>query len=593
MPRFLTPSGLYVWVPGVYTRVNAVVNTPGALPEFLVPFLVGDGPIGIPYNVASLQRTHESYSWYAYRGTKNAVQENNGRASNLGIAMGYAKKHGLPGTYVVCASPLTRLAVIATSTAKAVDQMTVYPRLFGTPPGHTKIQITSGGALLIRGVKHFSMLTANAASTATRIYVTDNSWAVPGMSVEVGDNSTVNAAKVVLLTGEELTSTGQKNYWIEFTAAIGAALTTALYGLACFYDLDNDETATGITTAGAFFNYLHNTSKLLDAVVVTATYNAALAMDPVATATPIKDVTAWQSVTDGTSPASTSTDHDAIITLLDGGQYAAFALAEGKLPRAFCILSSSSTVHNSWGDWALTMRSDRGIAVSITTGGTWGDVDLSVSNDTNPTYRAANLNNQNVAIFGGGAEFRAAYLSTAPAVWALRVRGGIGHNLTWDELKFTSWETAWDEWNSGELTTLTRKGVITYAIRLAGGPPAYVVNQGLSTLQNNVNAWNDDDDTTCLVMQRDAADAVDAAMADAFGGRVGTDGVSTAGIAVKGRRKAEQLVQKGWLVDGSFSINSILLDATGNGYNVDWNGRTPPSVDFIGSTFNLLVGDDE
>jgi len=56
------------------------------------------------------------------------------------------------------------------------------------------------------------------------------------------------------------------------------------------------------------------------------------------------------------------------------------------------------------------------------------------------------------------------------------------------------------------------------------------------------------------------------------------------------RRRAEKsLIRRGYILE--FIISSIVKDETGNGYLVDWSARLPDTVDFIGVTTKILIGE--
>src|SRR3990172_8147379 len=139
MPAFLDPTGRTRYVPGVYTQTEVVSDLPGPLPEFHVPMIAGDAEWGIPYNVATLQETHEDFAPYRKVGTTSGVQAEFGRDSDLATAARFAKRHGLPTAFYIAANALTRASVIATS-AGPISQATVYHRKFGVPGGHVKLK---------------------------------------------------------------------------------------------------------------------------------------------------------------------------------------------------------------------------------------------------------------------------------------------------------------------------------------------------------------------------------------------------------------------------------------------------------------------
>jgi len=304
----------------------------------------------------------------------------------------------------------------------------------------------------------------------------------------------------------------------------------------------------------------------------------------------IKDVAAaWTGTTAGTSPAVSSGDHTAFIEDLDDAEWDNFLARHQIIPQAFLVVDSSSTNQGSWRDWAVTKRAE-GYPVSITAGCAWGDTVIDAGNDTAPEFRSAALNSQDVMLCAGGLDRLAAYLSFAPAVFGRRIEGGIGHNLTNDDLVYSEVEKRWDERVSGHLTKLHKFGVVTYRMR-GSRPYRYVISQGLSTLQNNSAAWNEGSDDTCLVMQRDLADYIDRVLKEDLDGKqLGADKVTPATISAVIFRKAQVLKERRGLIT-DFTINSVTLDASGNGYNVEWAVKLPTTTDFITCTTQILVGE--
>lgn len=591
MPFITDPNGKTQYVPGVYTAQRVVSNLPGAAPQFLVPVLLGGGPEGHPYNAdASKQVQEASYTPFKLVATSAAAKDYFGEDSDIGVAMSWAKKHGLPYAYVANMGALTRAAVIVTSTGP-ITQFTLYPRSWGAPANHIKIKATSGTAFEFTPIKHYSMLTANIASGDTRLFIKDNSWVRVGMTITLADNVTTNVTKTVLGVGFEYTSTGQKKPYVDITATAGSAFTTANYGMLLEYDDANVESSGVLTNAQALVDWVNNSSKLFIAVKA-GTFSNPAALIAVASATVLKDIAAWSTVTKGTSPAPTSSDYTSFVALMEATAWDLFVQQEGVLPQAFYVADSSSTIHATMRDWAIDKRAE-GHPISVTTGGAWGDVVLSAGNDTDPLYRANALNSQDVMLCAGGLDRVAAYLSLGPAVWGRRIDGGLGHNLTNDSLLYSEVEKQWDERVSLNLTNLHRRGVVSY--RLGEASKRYVISQGLSTLQGQgATAWNEGTNDTPLVMQRDLADFIDRTLReDLDGSQVGADRVSPETLAAVIVRRAQRTLEpRGYIAKGSFRITSIALNEGGTGYDVVWSVRLPTTTDFITATTSILIGEE-
>jgi hypothetical protein len=587
MPSITTPQGRKAYVPGVYSGFDVVSDLPGALPDFQVPVVVGEAEEGYPFDVRGSQEAHENLSPWTLRGTSSGTRTFFGSDSDMAVGFGYSKKHGLPQAYCVAINSLTRAKVIATSTGP-INQMTVMSQKYGAPGGWNKVRFASG-VFEVTPVRNYSRLTANTLITSTRIYVRDNSWIQVDTDVIVGSNAVAAITRTVTAVGTDLDAAGQVLYWVEFDSAIGTALGTAGYALVLEYDETGKETSpTFIAGQGQLLlDWLQNESEFLNGTKHAA-FTGALPI-AIATATPLKDITTWGTVTAGTTPSATSTNHTDFIALLDSSETDLFALERQSIHQAFLILDGSSTVHGSWRDWAIAKRGE-GYAVSVITGARWGDIVVGAGDDTDPLFRAATLNSQDVACCAGGLDRLDAYLSFAPAVFGRRIERGIPHNLTNDDLLYSEIEVQWDERNAGELTALHRGGVLVYRLSNQNSI-RYRISQGLATLQQNSNSWNEVTDDTPLLMQRDLADFIDRILKlDLDERQVGADRVTADTVAAVVVRRAQQSLLRRGLIE-EFKITSITLNESGTGFDVAWSVRLPVTTDFITMTTTILIGE--
>lgn len=585
-------DGILRYIPDAYEKTKVESSLPGPLPQFHVPILLGAGWAGHPYDVESKLVTGEvDPTPFKLCNTESALADYFGAGTELHRGMKFAKRHGLPFAYVVNLSPLTRASIIA-DTAGNVEQFTLYPRSFGPIGGWHKIGYATN-TLTVVPVKRYAPLVANLATTQTRAYVEGggiHDWLTVGATVVVGSNTVAGVERTITATGVEITSTGQRRHWVELSAAPASNTNTADYGVILQYATEKTYTKTGLTNAQLFIDYLNELDPYFRAVQHANFSNAAPAS--IASPTPLKEVTAWGTVTAGTAPAVTNTQLAGFLSLMNAGEWGEFCNREQLIPQTYCLLSSSSTLHGTMRDYAQAERT-RGYPISVTVGCAWGDTEIGAGNDTAPEFRAAALNSQDVMLCAGGMDREAAYLSTSPAVWARRVAGGPGHNLTNDSLIFSELEVKWDEINSGELTTLCKKGVATQKLAI-GQVIGYVLSQGLTTLQANVQIWNTSDATTHAAMQRDLADAISQTVRrDFVTGFVGADIVDANSIAASLTRRAQRSLQpRGWLKpENGFTITGISLNSSGNGYDVAWSVRLPDTVDFITITTTILVGE--
>jgi hypothetical protein len=587
VPFILAPDGQTVYVPGVYDLIQVRSSLAGPLPAFHIPVIMGRCWEGHPYNADSLKEAVENdFTPFKLVKTDGAAGAYFGVKCELHRALQFGKRHGLPFAYAVCLSALTRASVLVTSTGP-VSQMTLFPRKFGAPPGWTGITWDSVTEILtITPVKRFAMLAANASNVTTRYYVEGNhGWLAEGAIVRVGSNIVAAVQKTIVSVGTERAASGQLSYFIELDSTVGTALATANYALVFQHDEVNTEVFTGITTGQAFIDAINNFSKLL---VATKHANFTDAKPITTTLKPLIEVAAWGAVTDGASPAPTDTDLDDFITLLQGGEWANFAIREQVIPQTYLLVSSDSTQHAAMRDYAAAER-QRGYPISVTAGCAWGDTDLSASNTTNPKVRAAALNSDSFCLVANGMDDEAPYISRAAAVWGRRVQGGPAHNLTNDRFINVSDEVEWDEIVSGELSSLCRSGVVTNKLSI-GQTIAYKLSQGLTTLQANAVIWNEEDATTFSAMQRDLADFVSRVIKTDFEEfLVGADEVDPNAVSAVLIRRAEKSLQKRKFIK-SFSIQSVTINDAGSGYDVEWSVVLPVTNDFMTVVTTILVG---
>jgi len=589
VPAIQTPNGRTVYIPGVYVATRVRSSLPGPLPAFHVPVMLASSWEGHPYNADSTQLAVEPrMTPFSVHGTAGALAEHYGAQSPMHRAMTWAKRHGLPLAFACSLSALTRASIVVHASG-AVEQCTLYTRRYGAPANWTRI-LWDGTAnqLEITKVKQYAMVETDIGATDTRIYLQGaHGWAVKGSTVTIAANSETPVTRTITRSGTEQTAAGQTRHYIEVSSAPGA-LTTAAYAIVLQYDEPGRQVLTGITDAQTLIDTINEQETPFWAVKHANFTND----DPidVATATAINAISAWGTVVAGTSPAHTDADVDAFVTLMNASGFEDFVSTRELLPQTYLLVSDDSTQHAAMRDYAVA-EDIRGYPISVTTGCGWGDTVIGAGDDTDPEFRAGALDNQDFCLCAGGLDGEDAYLSLAPAVWARRVAGGPGHNLTNDRLIMGDLETRWDQINSGELSDLHRAGVVTYKLSI-GQSIAWKISQGLSTLQANEGAiWNEVDGTTWSLMQRDLANFVNRTiMVDFEELLVGADEVNPAAVAAVLINRAERsLLERGYILE--FRVESVGLNAAGSGYDVAWSARLPTTNDFMTSTLTILIGE--
>jgi hypothetical protein len=576
-------------VPGAYTKTEVRSSVPGPLPAFHVAVILGQGPVGWPYDAidTALDVEGDVVGW-EFCGTESKVARDNGYESELAIAARYAWRHGLPGAYVVNLAPLTR-AKIELDAAASAAQVDVYSKMYGAPANAIQVAYNAtSDTLTIVPVKAFAMLKQDASASATRVYIDgSHGWLAEGASILIADNSTAPEAASVVDSGYEIDSNGQRLYWIELSAGLTGAFATADYALVFQADTANTIVGTGLATPQAVIDFINTDAAARELLV--AERNAAYTGADLVTLA--QDYIGWSSnSTAGTSPAMTNSNLQAFIADMNGGEWAKWTEREQVIPQAYLLVSGDATLHGTLRDYCIAERG-RNYPISATAGCSWGDTVIGAGDSTDPTFRAGALNSQDFCLVAGGLDKHAAYLSLAPAVFGRRVSGGPGHNLTNDTFIYEELEKLWDEIDSDELTSLLKAGVVSYKLSV-GQSIQYTLSQGLNTLQANGGAiWNEVDATTWSLMQRDLADFANIVIKrDMESLQVGANQVSATTVAaVLFRRAARSLLQQGYITD--FAIESITLNDAGSGYDVVWNVRLPTTADYITITTVILLGD--
>lgn len=591
MPATSIINGQTIWVPGVEVLSKVVLDGPGPTPSFTHGFMLGEAYEGRPRNAASTQYDSETpvKPWTLQR-TSSGVGDYYGAGCDLHTAMVYAKRCGLPQTHVVAVNALTRASVVATSTGP-VNQLYIFPRKWGAPAGWTKVQFASN-ILTITPVKHFALLSADASTSSKRVFLKGHKpheWVRVGQSLDIGDNT---AGDVETLTvadkGQYLDANGQWVYWVEFTAAPGTAYATSSYAAIVEYDTNGAEVSTALTTAQAVNDWVNTYSEYLGSAPHDDFTNAALLA--VSSAARILDISAWGTVTAGTSPAQTASDYSAFVTAWLAGDFDDFVATEGIRPRIFHAGTGDATAHSNLLSLVQEMRTI-GSPIQIYTGARYTDTSLTAGDATDLTYRARTLNSQDVYLCGGQVDRLAPYLSIGGQAFGYKVAGGVGENITQNTLFYEFIGRRWDEINSGELTSLHRQGVITYRLARRVAAPRFVISQDINTLQNRAVVANESDSTSgygVWRLRQDYHDFIVAFLIEEY--QLGGNSVDRDSLAATILQRGNRILAPHLRSGTRLTINSLTANASGTGWVVNCNTTQPPIPDFFSVTINAIVG---
>ena len=511
MPYYTFENGLTTNIPGVVDYEETVVlGRDGPVPQFMVPIIIGTGLTGYPVNFDSVKQTDEA--------TKGAFTKCSGDGdvrsifhpqSDIAIAYQNAQEAGLPMAFCGAVNALVRAKVVAQSgSGPAVDEFTLYSRLFGAVGGHHKVKYASG-IIEITPVRNSAFLSENAASTDTRIYIYSQDpgrspieWVQPGRTYTLGDNSTPNFTATVLKTGYEIDSNGQYKYYIDFTQQLGTALTAfgSDYALIVEYsdDVEKNDTAFLAGEGQKLVDWIKTNSKYLSAEKASS-FTGTLPND-VATSTPIKEITAWGTVTDGASPLVTSSDWTTFFTNYQNTYWDDFRQRHGITPYLHLMLTELSVDHAKAVSFANNRWTNK-TPVTFYLGAGYTDVAVGAGNDTAPEYRANALNSQHVALCAGKVKKLAPYLSLAAMAFGFAAANGSTVALTNKEIP-RSWHID-KVWTDDDLETLIGGGVLTYMLRQAD-PATWVVAEDANTNQDRSTTWSAATNTTSLMHSRHA-----------------------------------------------------------------------------------------
>lgn len=578
------------YVPGAYTKTEVRSSLPGPLPALHVAVLLGQGPVGVPYHAADTALDVEgNLTPYTYCGTATKIARENGYQSELHLAAKYAWRHGLPGAYVINLAPLTR-AALELLDGLGTAQLTVYPRSYGAPANAISVAYdATADTLTVVPVKAFAMLKSTIADGATRVYLDGaHDWVKAGTVLMLADNVEAAVEVTVADAGTEVDSNGQLRYWFAPTAAITTGVATTQYALVYQLDTANTLVGTGLTTPQEVLDFINTNASMRELLVAEKHAN----YDGTNLATVAAASIGWStnSSAAGTSPSMSNTELTDFVSRMNASEWEKWTEAEQVIPHSYLLVSHVSNMHATMRDYAIAERG-RGYPIALTVGCNWGDVIVGAGDTTDPVYRAGLLDSQDVCLVANGMSRLGSFLTRAPAVWARRVAGGPGHNLTNDSFVADEPEVLWDEIDSGELTSLLKAGVVSIKLSV-GQSIRYTLSQGLNTLQANGGAiWNEVDATTWSLMQRDLADFANLVIRrDMESLQVGANKVDPTTIgAVLERRAARSLLRQGYIVD--FNIVSITLNDSGSGYDVVWQVKLPTTADFITITTVILLGD--
>lgn len=497
----ITINGKPKFPTGTYGEIFIVSDQSAAIPDFNVGVIIGAQRSGEGYNVndgvtdALLKKpVFHGYS------QQHLVQSKFGKGSELDIAFGYAKKHGLTACFMVGISPTTQ-GLLVLQDSGPDPTINVKTAEYGSIARAYFLEVVTdspGIKISVTPPTNIAYLSATAASSATSYKTKDPRSLKAGDTVFLAANDILpdptDTVKVVSVTPNKV-----NGRIVDYTVVVDGTLNSG----------------TSATAANAAFLFTSDTafkwtsSKLQtkeDVLAQNDEQNFVIFEDadegisniPATLGDPVVVATSAT----GKTPAPVSNDWTTLLANLPALMNE-FAFQNKSELRMFLFLTGDATIHTAIRDFAVSRRTlDKPISAVV--GTALGAIDLdNASLASNPTLQAAALNNDDVALCVGGADGYGGYLSLAPAVFGLRIGKPVAHNLTNDTLLFTTPEVIWDEDGLGDLTKLIKFGCLTYDNSPFRG---LHIEKGINTYQQIGESWNTQDKKTPLIMQRDLAD---------------------------------------------------------------------------------------
>lgn len=569
----LNLDGKVYTVPGVYGTVEVIQLGSVSLPTFNVLLFAGSARKGIPFNAAG-KKGYEVLKGFS---SVNAVREFYG-VGELSKAMDYAKRGEAGVAFFVNLASLTNaLATIPDNDGAPASTLDVYPKdqFWGAPGNDISITIASVSTvttITIIPPKLTKFLTANASTSSKTIFLEDVEGLAVGQTVFITDGTASAPQQTSITSVDSLNN--------KITVADDPTAAYATSGYARIYQEDPDNQQIGT---------FDNTTTSVDALVAWINAGNILNADR-KTYTGLFPTSfakkALQNITSATKAVSP------VATESGGGSYDTFAGSAPQLFEEFAnfngfrirllgVLSKTAAVHAVYKTLAQTLRTQQQ-SIQVITGCDLGDIALAESNAAHPIQRAKVLNSDDVILVGSGVDDKASYISSAPMFAGMMSAKSVKRNFTWDIVNAIKVEKFFGEYNRD---TETYKYVNAGVIVFGTGSTGFYIVQGLNTYQNHANLWNENDDKTYLIQQRQIVDFVYEGYKNQMELGVGADGFGPQSAAVKGIGILDRYLADGFITDRK------MLKAYRDGNAVITNPQIKPldATDFVGFKLSVLV----
>lgn len=466
----------------------------------------------------------------------------------------------------------TRKIVSHTATALTVAAWTINP---DATSGYRIIQPKF--TLTITPPKNVKMIGSDISVGDQYIYLKGVEDLFPGQTIylSVGKAAdTYTEAVIIKSIDKTWTANGYKIYLDPNEALPANEYTTAKASFTYSPDTTRKEVYTFIGSEWTPPNIVKTVNDLSEIVLMTTISN---------TVTPDLAGTTYfgwyAGATFPTSPAVTASNFAAIAQKLPDWSKQ-FEITNKVKIRLIDLGSSDSSVHSMFRDVAVTLRDNPILApAQIIAGTALGDTALTGASDTNSTYRAYNLNSDEIQLVAGGVDDMPAYLSHSSLIFGIRISNPVLHNVTRDKLPISKVEKIW---SYTELEKLIKNGVTTYSQSKFGRYVCFSIN----TYQDQSQQWNKDDRKTYLTAQRDKADFVYRGILE----YLDLNGVGTDSSREEITRSLDTYVNEKMFNNGYVTGYSLKAQAVEGGVIEMVDIDLPDQIDYVGLILGIRTG---
>jgi hypothetical protein len=569
----LTLEGKTYQVPGVYGTVEVIQLGSVALPVFNTLLIIGSARKGIPFN-ATGKKGYEVIKGFS---SLTNVKDFYG-VSELSAGMDYAKRGGAGVVFFCNLANLTRsLATVMDNAGTPVTCFDVFPRdnFYGAPGNDISLTIATASTVTTVTIippKLTKFLTQNASTSSLILFLEDVEGLAVGQNVYLTDGSATSPQATKIASIDTLNK--------KVTVANLPTAAYAISGYARMYQEDTNKqqiiTFDNTTTSVEALVALINTGN-----IVTADRKTYLGVLPTTLAK--QCLQNFTSATKAISPVATETvggDYDTFAGLVPQ-LFEEFANFNGLRIRIINAITPTASVHSVLKTLALTMRTNQA-SIQVVLGCVAGDILLAESNAAHPIQRAKVLNSGDVVMAGMGIDGKASYLSASPLVAGMISANSVKRNLTNDSINAVSVEKTFGEFNKD---TETYRYVNSGVVLFGTGPKGFYLVQGLNTYQNHATIWNEQDDTSYLIQQRNIIDYVYEGYKSQMAEGVGADGYGPTVASVQGLAILKQYFNDGFITEYK------MIKAYREANAVITNPLVKPieATDFVGFKLTVLV----